>query len=138
MRTIALLFVLFVPGTVIAQDASGDAENGEKLFLSYACYTCHGYNGTGMTPLSRYTSGVLSRPDVFLIYMRLRGELNPMNPSRSMPHYGKEVMSDEQAMDLYAYLVSLDDEPPELDEIPAFVEILDDARQRTDGDADIE
>ena len=132
-----LLFVLAAPA-VYAQEPSGDAGRGEAEFQRYACYTCHGFNGTGMTPLSKATSGILSREDVFLTYLRLRGELNPMNPSRSMPHYGNEVMSDEQAKDIYAYLVSLNDDPPALEDIPAFVELLEDAERRTDGETDPE
>lgn len=138
MRLLNALTLTLIAVPAMAQDTSGDAEQGKELFLNYACYSCHGYHGTGMTPLSKETSGVLSREDVFLTYLRLRGELNPMNPSRSMPHYGEEVMSDEQARDIYAYLISLHDDPPALEEIPAFVEILEDAERRTDGDSDPE
>jgi len=138
MRLLIALALPLIGPLAMAQEATGDAEQGKELFLGYACYSCHGYHGTGMTPLSKETSGILSREDVFLTYLRLRGELNPMNPSRNMPHYAEEVMSDDQARDIYAYLVSLNDDPPALEEIPAFVDILDDAERRTDGDSDPE
>ena len=64
--------------------------------------------------------------------LRLRADLNPMNPSRSMPHYSTEMLSDEQASVLYTYIKSLTDDPPSIDDIPEFVEILEDAQKRNE------
>ena len=126
--------LLFLVQQVHAQDGSGDAESGEQLFYSFACYSCHGYGGTGRTPLSSETSGILSSEALFLTYLRLRADQNPVNPNNSMPNYDASTLSDEQALDIYAYLVSLDDDPPAVADNPLMQEMLDAARARGKGD----
>ena len=113
-----------------AQAADGNAVNGEQLYADFACYACHGHNATGRVPLSQETSGVLSRADVFLRYMRLRADQNPVNPKNSMPNYSAETLSDAQALDIYAYLVSLEHETPDVDDIPLMQDLIDDAERR--------
>jgi mono/diheme cytochrome c family protein len=113
-----------------AQDVSGDAEKGEQLFYDFACYSCHGYGGTGRNPLSRETSGILSSEALFLTFLRLRADQNPVNPNNSMPNYDASTLSDEQAQDIFAYLVSLDDDPPTVAENPVMQEILNAAKSR--------
>lgn len=111
-----------------ADDArSADSADGEALFEQYACYTCHGYHGAGRTPLDPATSGILASEAAFLRYLRLRGDQQPINPSNSMPHYSETMLSDAAARRIFAYLVSLDDDPPAVDDIAAFRELLDDA-----------
>lgn len=135
---LALLVLLPLPYgcAVQAQETRGDATTGEALFSQFACYSCHGYNGTGRRPLSIATSGILSSESVFLSYLRLRGDQNPINPKNSMPHYAQESLSDAQARDLYAYLLTLDDSPPPLEEIAVMQDILEDAERRADNDPD--
>ena len=134
MRVLRVVLLLFLVQQVHAQDGSGDAERGEQLFYSFSCYSCHGYGGTGRTPLSSETSGILSSETLFLTYLRLRADQNPVNPNNSMPNYDASTLSDEQALDIYAYLVSLDDDPPAVADNPLMQEMLDAARARGKGD----
>jgi mono/diheme cytochrome c family protein len=134
MRAFRFILALFLVQQVYAQDVSGNAGNGEQLFYSFACYSCHGYGGTGRTPLSRETSGILSSETLFLTYLRLRADQTPINPNNSMPNYDVSTLSDEQALDIYAYLVSLDDDPPAVADNPAMQELLDAAKARGMGD----
>ena len=110
-----------------ADEVTGNAERGAALYVEFACYSCHGYNATGYTPLSGKTSGIMDSEALFLTYLRLRADQNPINPSRDMPNYSEISLSDEQALDIYAYIVSLEDDPPQVSDIPAFVEILESA-----------
>lgn len=123
-----LVSLLLASGFVTAQSDEADRQRGERLFLDIGCYSCHGYNGTGRVPLSTETSGLLGSETAFLAYMRLRGEKAQLYPSREMPHYGTEVISDEALLDLYAYLVSLEDNPPALEDIPALQDLIDEAK----------
>jgi hypothetical protein len=43
-----------------------------------------------------------------------------------MPNYAEESLSDEKALDIYAYIRTFHDEPPEVEDIPALKGILDD------------
>ena len=128
MNSRALLLILFLPAHVVA----GDAEAGAKLYYDFACYSCHGYNGTGRVPLANDASGVMVNEQVYLNYMRLRADQNPVNPSNSMPNYDVSTLSDEQALDLYAYIKTLRDDPPEIDEDPVMREVLESANQMRD------
>lgn len=110
--------------------ADGNAERGETLYRDFACYSCHGYKAAGRVPLSSSTSGVLSRADVFQTYLRLRADENPINPKNTMPNYSRETLSDAQVADLYAYITSLPEDVPELEEIPLMQELIEDAKRR--------
>lgn len=135
MKAILATLAILASVATFSQEI-GDADRGGELYLSYACYSCHGYGGTGRAPLSREASGILSSETTFLTYLRLRADQNPVNPRSTMPSYSAAALSDEHALDIYAYLISLDDEAPALEDIPAFSEILDDAKRRTAADAD--
>lgn len=115
-----------------SQETNGDTERGAQLYYEFACYACHGYNASGRTPLSRETSGILSSEELFIRYLRLRADQNPINPKNSMPNYDVGTLSDAKASDIYAYLVSLQDNTPEIDDIPTMQEIIDAAERRTD------
>lgn len=135
-KTLRSILFLFLCQPLFAQQASGDVEHGAQLYYDFGCYSCHGYNATGRTPLSRETSGILSSEELFLTYLRLRADQNPVNPKNSMPNYDTRTLSDEQALHIYAYIVSLRDDAPEIDEIPALQGIIDAAKRRTDVDSD--
>ena len=136
-KIVAIL--LFVTGPVLcAQEDDISPERGEQAYFDYACYACHGYNGTGRAPLSRDTSGILQSELAFITYLRLRAEQNPINPSYRMPNYDASTLSDATARDLYAYLVALDDNPPPIEEIPAFRQLLESAQQAQEPEDDDE
>lgn len=130
----SLQLLLLVCLTAQAQDNAGSVEEGKQLYLDYACYSCHGYNGTGRTPLDAATSGILSSENLFLRYLRLRADQNPVNPKNTMPNYSVNTLSDDQARDIYAYLVSMDDEPPALEDIAVMQQIIESAERSSDVD----
>jgi hypothetical protein len=78
--------------------------------------------------IANRASGVLVTEDVFLIYLRARGEQNPEFSTQTMPHYPASSLSDEDARDIYAYILTFVDEPPAVEDIPALQDIVDDAQ----------
>ena len=109
---------------------SEDSSEGEKLYLSHGCYSCHGYNGTGRYPLANDTSGIMTSEELFTMFLRLRADLNPVSPSNSMPNYSKNVIDDSEAKQIYAYIKTFKDSPPQLEEIPIFKEMLDNSNRK--------
>jgi mono/diheme cytochrome c family protein len=81
---------------------------GKQLYLENSCYACHGYNaqtGNGQRLLPpRLTE------QVFKLYIRA-----PRTPQ--MPAYSTKLISDAEAADIYAYILSLPREP-ELKDVP--------------------
>lgn len=130
-RHLILAFVLLQPA--YAQDHIGDAEKGEQLFSDFACYACHGYNATMRVPLVGDASGIMSNEQLFLNFLRLRADQNPTNPKNSMPNYAASTLSDEQALDIYAYIKSVEDDPPSVEDNPVMQEMLDAAKARGSG-----
>lgn len=130
MKILRILFVIGLLQNTHAQDFRGDIEKGEQLYYDFACYSCHGYNATMRVPLVGGASGIMSSEQVFLTYLRLRADQNPINPKNAMPNYAASTLSDEQALDIYAYIRSVKDDPPEVEDIPVFVEMLESAKQR--------
>ena len=51
-----------------------------------------------------------------------------------MPNYSVEVLNDEDAKDVYRYIKTFIDKPPEIDDIPALKEIIDNAQRSTSND----
>ena len=133
MNILRLLLILGLINQVHAQDASGDAQNGKQDYYDFGCYGCHGYSAKYRVPLVGDASGVMSNESVFLTYLRLRSEQNPINPANRMPNYGESSLSDEQALNIYAYIKSIDDDPPEISDVAAMKEMLDAAKARGDG-----
>jgi mono/diheme cytochrome c family protein len=134
MKILRILLVIGLLQNTHAQDLSGDIEKGEQLYYNFACYSCHGYNATMRVPLVGDASGIMSSEQVFLTYLRLRADQNPINPKNAMPNYAASTLSDEQALDIYAYIKSLKDESPEVEDNPVMQEILEAAKARTPGD----
>ena len=130
MKTLKVLAGLCVTAVVpmaLAQD-DGDAERGKQAYYDYACYACHGYGGIGRHDIANQSSGVFVNEQVFLLYLRARGDQNPRFPTQTMPHYPASSLPDEVALDIYAYIMTLVDDPPAVEDIPALKTILDDAK----------
>ena len=128
MKSLRILLVIVLLQYAHAQDLSGDVEKGEQLYYNFACYSCHGYNATMRVPLVGDASGIMSSEQVFLTYLRLRADQNPVNPKNAMPNYAASTLSDEQALDIYAYIKSVKDDPPEVEDDPVMQQILDAAK----------
>ena len=115
----ATLFVLgaslFAFPSARAQQASdappaGNAENGQKLFMSDGCYECHGRVGQGAAQTGAARIGPPILPfEVFEGYIR--------KPGNNMPPYTSKVLPEQDAADIYAYLKSIP-MPPKGKDIP--------------------
>jgi mono/diheme cytochrome c family protein len=113
-----------------SNETSGEPGRGEQIYKNRACYGCHGYNGTGQTPLANGASGILTNEDIFINYLRLRADQNPVLPRTTMPNFPESSLSDEDAGALYDYIMTFTDQPPEVAEIPALRQILEAAEAR--------
>jgi cytochrome c len=104
--TVSLVFT----GAVNAQDkaSSGSPERGKKLYIELSCYTCHGTHGQGG---GRGSEPKISRP--LLPATAFAGLLR--RPPRDMPAYTRKWVSDQDVVDLYAYLTSLKPSPASKD-----------------------
>jgi mono/diheme cytochrome c family protein len=71
-------------GTNASAPATGNAANGRKLWESYSCYGCHGFNGeTGARPLVGSRSQNLAAESNFIAFLRGRANVAPVQPSRA-------------------------------------------------------
>ena len=116
--------------------ADGDPERGAELYLAHGCYSCHGYDGIGRRPLANDVSPFMADETIFTTYLRLRGESVPSLPSNAMPSYSADVINDEAALDLYAYIKTLVDDPPEIQDIAVFTQFLENALDTGDSPED--
>jgi mono/diheme cytochrome c family protein len=76
---------------------TGNVETGKKIFMKDGCYECHGREGQGAAQASGPRIGPpqrFIRP--FINYVR--------QPTGQMPPFTKEVISDQELADIYAYL----------------------------------
>ena len=77
---------------------AGSAETGKKLFVSYGCYQCHGYEAQG----SSATGPRLGpRPIAFAAFSRYVRQ-----PTGQMPPYTTKVVSDADLTNIYAFVSS--------------------------------
>src|SRR5262245_44289006 len=103
---------------------TGNAVEGKKLYYSYSCYACHGYNGeTGARPfVGRW--GNLATEAGFIAFLRARADQAPAAPSTQMPNFPANSLSDKDAKDIYAYIRSFKSNAPELKDIPTLNSIV--------------
>lgn len=95
--------VLFIAGLLIGsglhaqaqQPAPATAEEGRKLFVSYGCYQCHGYEGQGGDAGPRIAPKPLPWAG-FSRYVR--------SPAGQMPPYTTRILSDADLQKIHAYL----------------------------------
>jgi len=120
--------IALAAASIAIGQGTGDVERGKQAYYDYACYACHGYGGIGRRNIANGVSGVMGSEQVFLIYLRARGDQNPEFSTQTMPHYPASSLPDEEARDIYAYILTLVDEPPPVEDIPALQSILDDAK----------
>ena len=77
---------------------SGNADEGKKLFVSYGCYQCHGYEAQGSSATGPRL-GPRSMPFAsFSRYVR--------QPTGQMPPYTTKVLSDADLANIYAFVRS--------------------------------
>ncbi len=83
------------PASAASESLKGNPDNGKRLFLSYGCYQCHGYQGVGAAIAPRIGPPPISFA-ALLRYVRA--------PTGQMPPYTAKVASDQDFADIYAYL----------------------------------
>jgi len=94
-----------------AQAAESGSERGRALFDKIGCWECHGYSGQGgIGPMSgpRIAHTVLPQ-EVFIALLR--------RPVNVMPPFGPALLTDQQVVDIYAFLQSRP-QPKPASEIP--------------------
>ena len=76
-----------------------DADKGKRLYATYGCYECHGYQGQGSTAAGPRIAPAPIPRDAFLAYVR--------QPSGEMPPYTERVISDVELADIRAFLATI-------------------------------
>jgi len=86
------------PQRPVTTTPAGNAEEGKKLYASYGCYQCHGYEAQG----SNATGPRLGpRPIAFAAFSRYVRQ-----PTNQMPPYTTKVVSDADLVNIYAFVQS--------------------------------
>jgi mono/diheme cytochrome c family protein len=92
-----------------ADNPSGDAVNGKRVYLADGCFECHGRAGQGGA--MNYPTPALARLELpvesFVAFLRAA--------PNDMPAYSADVLSDQDATDIYAFLQSLGGRKPAKD-----------------------
>ena len=103
-----MLGLLLCTGAAAVSSAtpSGNASEGKRLFMREGCYTCHGTTGVGSI-----ISGPQIAPGVVPWVAFIHQLRTPYNSWRygnvGMPKFGKGVLTEAQAADIYSYLSSI-------------------------------
>ena len=87
---------------------AGNAANGRKLFVSFGCYQCHGYEAQGGSAGPR----LAPRPIAYAQFMKY-----VRHPTNEMPPFTEKIVKDAELTDIYAFLRA-QPAPPDLDKIP--------------------
>lgn len=87
-----------------AAPATGNPENGKKIFNTVGCFECHNYGGQGGAETGPRLAGNPITFSAFLNQLR--------HPASQMPPFTEKVLSDAQAADIYSYLHSIPKPPP--------------------------
>jgi mono/diheme cytochrome c family protein len=96
------------PAAQAAPAPAGNADTGKKLFVSYGCWQCHGYEGQGGAAGPR----LAPRPLPFAGFSRY-----VRRPTNQMPPYTEKVVSDADLANIHAFLQSRP-APPAVQSIP--------------------
>jgi mono/diheme cytochrome c family protein len=98
-------------GLVLGQASAlaASAEKGKSEFLQHGCWQCHGYQGQGGVGPKLAPNPIPF--DTLSNYVR--------TTSRQMPPFSKQILSDEDLADIYAYLQSVPKGPD-----PASISLL--------------
>ena len=87
---------------------AGNAANGRKLFVSFGCYQCHGYEAQGGSAGPR----LAPRPIAYAQFMKY-----VRHPTNEMPPFTEKIVKDTELNDVYAFLRG-QPAPPDVDKIP--------------------
>lgn len=96
------------PATPAAAAPAGNAETGKKLYTSYGCYQCHGFEAQGGAAGPRLAPRPLPYAG-FARYVR--------RPTNQMPPYTEKILTDAELAHIYAYIQARP-APPSVQSIP--------------------
>jgi mono/diheme cytochrome c family protein len=113
---LAIVFAWGIAAASAAQQATpaqqnppaGNAANGRKLFVSFGCYQCHGYEAQGGSAGPR----LAPRPIAYAQLMKY-----VRHPTGEMPPFTEKIVKDMELTDIYAFLRA-QPVPPDVDKIP--------------------
>ncbi len=91
------------PQAQTEQAPAGNADTGKKLYVSYGCWQCHGYEGQGGGAGPR----IAPRPLPFAAFTAF-----VRRPANLMPPYIERLVSDVDLGHIHAYLQSRPTPPP--------------------------
>lgn len=89
-------------GTAVAQTSTGSAEKGKAAYVQNGCWQCHGFVGQGGI------AGVKLAPNpkpIEYIQAFVRNSVGPM------PKYSEKILSNQDLIDIHAYLKSIPQGP---------------------------
>ena len=117
MRNVLIATLLLASGitaqtpkpSATAGAPKGDAVKGRKLFASYGCYQCHGYEAQGAAATG---PRLAPRPIAFAIFAQYT-----RTPAGDMPPYTAKVVTDQDLADIYAFLLTIP-QPPPIESVP--------------------
>ena len=101
-----LLAGLLLTAPAGAQDSTGNAEAGKRIYMKNGCYQCHGTVGQGTVAGARIGPPPLSAQGL-IRYVR--------RPAGQMPAFTEKVMSDRELTDVYAFLKTIPPPRPSKD-----------------------
>ena len=103
-RSVMLGLAAFAAGLVFGQASAvaASAEKGKAAFLQHGCWQCHGYQGQGGIAGAKLAPNPIPF-DTLSNFVR--------TTSRAMPPFRKEILSDDDLADIYAYLQSIPKDP---------------------------
>ena len=110
MRTAFFAFVIVAavsaqtPAPQTSAAPAGNAETGKKLFVSYGCYQCHGYEAQGSSATGPRLGPKPIAWAAFQRYVR--------RPTNQMPPFTEKVVTDTDLANIYAFLQSRPAPPP--------------------------
>ena len=113
---LAIVFAWGIAAASAAQQATpaqqnapaGNAANGRKLFVSFGCYQCHGYEAQGGSAGPR----LAPRPIAYAQFMKY-----VRHPTNEMPPFTEKIVKDSELTDIHAFLRA-QPVPPDVDKIP--------------------
>jgi ubiquinol-cytochrome c reductase cytochrome c subunit len=86
------------PATTGPAARQGEIDKGRKLYVSYGCYQCHGYEAQGSTATGPRLGPKPIPLAPFSRYVR--------QPSGQMPPYTAKVLRDAEIAAIYAFVES--------------------------------
>ena len=100
----ALLLGAFLTTQSVSAQASGNAVHGRAAFVHYGCYECHGTAGQGSGRRGSGGWGPMLAPKP-IPFSAVLAQLR--RPRDAMPAYSALILPDQDAANIYAYLVSI-------------------------------